>query len=123
MKKIPNLCPACESMLEITELKCLTCGTTLQGEFPINKLLSLSGEESRFLIAFLRSRGNIKEVQERLGISYPTVKNRLDKLLITLGLFEKSEGLKEKEILDTLERGEISPSEAIKLIKEVKQNK
>jgi len=70
-----------------------------------------------------RGRGFSKEVQERLGISYPTVKNRLDKLLITLGLFEESEGLKEKEILDTLERGEISPSEAIKLIKEVKQNK
>ena len=121
MKKIPTLCPACGSMLEITELKCLTCDTTLQGEFPINKLLSLSVEDSKFLIAFLRSRGNIKEVQERLGISYPTVKNRLDKLLITLGLFEESEGLKEKEILDTLERGEITATEAIKLIKETRQ--
>ena len=121
MKKIPTLCPACKSTLEITELKCLTCGTILQGEFPINKLISLSDEDSKFLIAFLRSRGNIKEVQERLGISYPTVKNRLDKLLITLGLFKESEGLKEKEILDTLERGEITAAEAIKLIKEAKQ--
>ena len=121
MKKIPNLCPACNSMLEITELKCPKCSTTIQGEFPINKLLSLSDEDSKFLIAFLRSRGNIKEVQERMGISYPTVKNRLDKLLITLGLFSESEGLKEKEILDTLERGEITAVEAIKLMKEAKQ--
>ena len=56
-----------------------------------------------------------------MGISYPTVKNRLDKLLITLGLFSESEGLKEKEILDTLERGEITATEAIKLMKEMKQ--
>ena len=121
MKKIPTLCPACKSKLEITELKCQTCGTILQGEFPVNKLLSLSEEDGKFLIAFLRSRGNIKEVQERLGISYPTVKNRLDKLLIALGLFHENEGLKEKEILETLERGEISATEAINLIKEAKQ--
>lgn len=121
MKKIPTLCPACSSMLEITELKCPKCSTTIQGEFPINKLLSLSDEDSKFLIAFLRSRGNIKEVQERMGISYPTVKNRLDKLLITLGLFNESEGLKEKEILSTLESGEITATEAIKLMKEARQ--
>ena len=121
MKKIPTLCPACNSMLEITELKCPKCSTTIQGEFPINKLLSLSNEDSNFLIAFLRSRGNIKEVQERMGISYPTVKNRLDKLLITLGLSNESEGLKEKEILDILERGEITAAEAIKLMKEARQ--
>jgi len=105
-------------MLEITELKCPKCSTTIQGEFPINKLLSLSDEDSKFLIIFLRSRGNIKEVQERMNISYPTVKNRLDKLLITLGLLDESEGLKEKEILATLERGEITVAEAVKLVKE-----
>ncbi|MEA3454300.1 MAG: DUF2089 domain-containing protein [Candidatus Caldatribacteriota bacterium] len=121
MKKIPTLCPACNSMLEITELRCPKCSTIIQGEFPMNKLLSLSDEDSKFLIAFLRSRGNIKEVQERMSISYPTVKNRLDKLLITLGLFSESEGLKEKEILDTLERGEITAAEAVKLMKEAKQ--
>ena len=121
MKKIPTLCPACSSMLEITELSFPKYSTTVQGEFPINKLLSLSDEDSKFLIVFLRSRGNIKEVQERMGISYPTVKNRLDKLFITLGLFNESEGLKEKEILDTLEKGEITATEAIKLMKEAKQ--
>ena len=120
MKKIPTICPACTSKLEITELKCKTCGTVLQGEFPINKLLSLSEEDEKFLMAFLRSRGNIKEVQERLSISYPTVKNRLDKLLIAMGLFNEAEGLKEKEILENLEKKEISVAEAVKLIKEIK---
>lgn len=120
MKQIPTLCPACSSILEVTELKCLKCGTIVQGEFPVNKLLSLSEEDSKFLLTFLRSRGNIKEVQERLSISYPTVKNRLDKLLIALGLNEEIKGLKEKEILDSLESGEITADEAIKLIKEAK---
>ncbi|MBA7496953.1 hypothetical protein ES702_07562 [subsurface metagenome] len=117
MKQIPTLCPACSSILEVTELK---CGTIVQGEFPVNKLLSLSEEDSKFLITFLRSRGNIKEVQERLSISYPTVKNRLDKLLMALGLNEEIKGLREKEILDSLESGEITADEAIKLIKEAK---
>jgi len=121
MKKIPTLCPSCSSMLAITELKCPKCSTIIQGEFPINKLLSLSDEDGKFLLTFLRSRGNIKEVQERMSLSYPTIKNRLDKLLMTLGLYDESEGLKEKEILDTLERGEITATEAIKLIKEIKQ--
>jgi len=119
MKKIPTVCPACASSLEITELKCKTCGTMLQGEFPVNRLLSLSEEDGKFLTAFLQSRGNIKEMQERLGISYPTVKNRLDKLLKAMGLLNNCKGLKEKEILDKLENKEISVTEAIQLIKEL----
>lgn len=121
MKKMPTKCPACGAELHITELKCPKCGTTIRGDFPIDKLLLLSDEDKEFLIVFLRSRGNIKEVQERLNISYPTAKNRLDKLLISLGLYDTSNRPKEKEILDLLERGEISVDEAVRLIKEAKR--
>ncbi len=61
------------------------------------------------------------DIHLQKNFHYPTVKNRLDKLLITLGLFNESEGLKEKEILNTLESGEITAAEAIKLMKEAKQ--
>ena len=121
MKKMPTKCPACGAELHITELKCPKCGTIIRGDFPIDRLLSLSDENKEFLIVFLRSRGSIKEVQERLNISYPTAKNRLDELLISLGLYDASKKPKEKEILDSLERGEISVEEAIRLIKEVKR--
>ena len=67
---------------------------------------------------FLRSRGNIKEVQSRLSISYPTVKAKLDKLLENLGLYEEEKVIINKEeILEKLERGEIKAEEAVKLLK------
>ncbi len=122
MKKLPTKCPACGATLEIVELKCPKCGTVIRGEFPMDPFLSLSDEDRKFLIAFLRSRGNMKEVQERLNISYPTAKNRLDKLLINLGIYEKENSPKEQEILDALERGEITAEEAVRLIREAKKN-
>jgi len=122
MKKLPTKCPACGATLEIVELKCPKCGTVIRGEFPMDKFLSLSDDEREFLVAFLRSRGNMKEVQERLGISYPTAKNRLDKLLISLGIYEKENSPKEQEILDALERGEITAEQAVRLIREAKKN-
>ncbi len=122
MKKLPTKCPACGATLEIVELKCPKCGTVIRGEFPMDPFLSLSDSDREFLIAFLRSRGNMKEVQERLSISYPTAKNRLDKLLINLGIYEKENSPKEQEILDALERGEITAEEAVRLIREAKKN-
>ncbi len=122
MKKLPTKCPACGATLEIVELKCPKCGTVIRGEFPMDPFLSLSDSDREFLIAFLRSRGNMKEVQERLNISYPTAKNRLDKLLINLGIYEKENSPKEKEILDALEQGRITAEEAVRLIREVKKN-
>ncbi len=103
--------------MDITELKCSRCETKVQGCFSLNKLLSLSEEEHEFLMTFLKSRGNIKEVQERMGISYPTVKNRLDRLLVTLGLSDEINTLNQDEIIKALKDGEISVEEAINLLK------
>jgi len=121
--KLPSKCPSCGEMLEITELRCPKCGTVVRGHYKLNKFLILSPEEENFLLIFLISRGNLKEVQERLGISYPTAKARLEELLVSLGLYkEKEKNPLIKEILERLERGEITSKEAIKLIKEVKKN-
>ena len=119
MPNIPTNCPACNARMNITELKCSKCNTTVQGNFPMNKLISLSEEDREFLMTFLRSRGNIKEVQERMGISYPTVKNRLDKLLAALGLLNEAKILSRSEIMDSLNNGEISVEEAVNLLKEI----
>lgn len=116
--KIPTNCPACGSRMHITELKCMKCNTIVQGDFPISKLISLSEEDHEFLMTFLRSRGNIKEVQERMGISYPTVKNKLDKLLASLGFYDEVEKPNRSEILNALNDGAISAEEAIAMIKE-----
>lgn len=118
MPKIPTNCPACNARMDVIELKCSKCNTKVQGCFPLNKLVSLSEEDREFLMTFLRSRGNIKEVQERLGISYPTVKSKLDKLLMALGLFDEIDIKSQSEIIKALKNGEISVEEAVNLLKE-----
>ncbi len=121
VKSLPNIpthCPACNATMNITELRCSKCSTKVQGNFPMNKLISLSEEDREFLMTFLRSRGNIKEVQERMGISYPTVKNRLDKLLTVLGLFDEVRTLTRSEIINAINKGVLSVEEAINLLKE-----
>lgn len=118
MVHIPVNCPACNAGMSITELRCNKCHTVVQGNFPVNKLISLSEEDREFLMTFLRSRGNIKEVQERMGISYPTVKNRLDRLLSALDLDDEVVSLSQNDVINALKNGEISVDEAISLLKE-----
>jgi hypothetical protein len=121
-KKIVSICPVCGGPLTITELKCSNCGTTIQGSFEFDRFMLLDDEDREFLIEFLRSRGNIKELQARLNISYPTAKARLDKLLKNLDLFEEEndDRLTKSEVLSRLEKGEITVDEAIELLKEAK---
>lgn len=86
-----RFCPVCGERLRIKKLACPEC----QVEFPVDRQLSayeqLTDENALFLQTFLLSRGNMKEVQERLRISYPTAKKRLDELLTALGLKEEQE--------------------------------
>lgn len=118
MKKIVTKCPVCDAPMEIVELKCSSCGTTIQGNFEFNKLMLLDDEDLQFLMTLLRSKGNLKEVQSRLDISYPTAKSRLEKLLENLDLCEEEKAsLSREEILDKLAKGEIKADEAVKLLK------
>jgi len=117
-KKIVSICPVCGGPLTITELKCSNCGTIIQGTFEFDRFMLLDDLDKEFLTEFLKSRGNIKEVQARLDISYPTAKARLDRLLKNLGLYDESEEkMTKEEILERLEKGEITAEEAIELLK------
>lgn len=119
MKKLVSKCPVCGNPLEIVELKCPSCGTSIHGNFQFDKLMLLDDEDMECLLAFLRSRGNIKELETRLSISYPTAKARLDKLLKNLDLYEGGEDAvtTKTEILQKLERGEITVEESLRLLK------
>lgn len=105
-------------------------GLTVRGKFNVSPLLKLDADQTKFLLTFLRCRGVFSSVQKELGISYPTARGRLDALLAALGLQPaaddsvpsgRTHGINEQqqEILAKLERGEISPEEAKKAIKEV----
>ncbi|HBB66413.1 MAG TPA: hypothetical protein DCZ93_03750 [Elusimicrobia bacterium] len=116
---MPNKCPSCSGRVVVTELCCSDCKTTINGSFELPQFAALAPEEESFLKVFLASRGNIKEVERQLNISYPTVKNKLDALLNRLGLGSLQAEAKKRrlEIVGRLERGEITAQDAIGLLK------
>lgn len=83
-------CPVCTDELTITRLHCRSCGTALEGEFGVGRFGRLDREQMRILESFLRSRGNLKEMERELGISYPTVRGRVDALVRALGFGEQA---------------------------------
>ncbi|HEY7464244.1 MAG TPA: DUF2089 domain-containing protein [Candidatus Limnocylindria bacterium] len=85
-RDVISTCPVCEGELLISRLHCRSCGTALEGEFGVGRFGRLSKEQMALLESFLRSRGNLKEMERELGISYPTVRGRVDALVRALGL-------------------------------------
>ncbi len=122
-------CPVCGDEMQVTRLYCSSCRTSIEGRFDTCKFCHLNQEQMNFLEIFIRSRGNIKEVEREMGISYPTVRNRLDNVLRALGyrveadsqqdMVSQQEARKRRiEILNRLSDGEIDPDEAARLIRE-----
>jgi len=112
-------CPVCSETLKITKLHCTHCHTTIENEFELSKLASLSNEQLRFVEVFLTCRGNIKEVEKELGISYPTVRGKLNEVVSSLGFeTKKKNDVDEKKVIAMLENGEITSEEAIRLLKD-----
>jgi hypothetical protein len=107
-----STCPVCQSELTITRLHCRSCGTALEGEFGVGRFGRLEREQLAFLESFLRSRGNLKEMERELGISYPTVRGRLESLLRAIGL---ADGAPPRDEMDTIavDTGDLEQPEAV----------
>jgi hypothetical protein len=90
-RDVISTCPVCEGELLISRLHCRSCGTALEGEFGVGRFGRLSKEQLALLESFLRARGNLKEMERELGISYPTVRGRVDALVRALGLADGSD--------------------------------
>lgn len=132
-------CPVCQTELEVVRLECRRCTTALEGRFQLGRWHTLSREQLEFAEIFIRNRGNLKEAGRELGISYPTVSNRLDGLIRALG-YEPGPvpGPEEarpaepprpaaeppgpvgperrRQILEQVRRGELSAEEAARLL-------
>ena len=132
---MPHKCPVCEHELKVTKLACTYCSTKIEGEFSSCKFCKLPLEQLVFIEAFIKCRGNIKEVEKELGISYPTVRSRLDSVIEALGYvaerekgfiletMDQAEAQRERqEILDALDRGEITAQEAGRQIRKRTQD-
>ena len=121
-KKILQECPMCGGNLKVRELYCPGCHIRIEGNFEPQKsrLLYLSRKELEFVELFVRVRGNIKEVEKVLGVSYPTVRGMLDSTIKSMGYSVKRriDAKRRMEIIERLEKGEISAEKASELIKE-----
>lgn len=120
MNKLLTQCPICRNDLEVTELYCTHCDTTVKGHFAptANPFNVLNKEQMHFLMTFIRCEGRFNRMEEELNLSYPTLRNRLQDILRLLGFEPKAdepEKLSAEErlkILDSLANGEITPEEA-----------
>ena len=130
-----STCPVCSGELTVTRLHCRSCGTALEGDFAVGRFGRLDRDQLALLESFLRSRGNLREMERELGISYPTVRNRVESLVRALGLAdgpvpaEPAERSSEQagddleaarqSILERLARHEIAADEAATAIREL----
>ena len=117
-REVLGKCPICDDELHVSKLSCDSCKTTIEGKFELCKFCKLTNEEKSFIEIFIKSRGNIKEIEKEMGISYPTVRNKLENVIEALGYSPKytEPEVNKKEILEKLSSGEITSDEAIKLL-------
>lgn len=99
-----------------TELRFVQADVTVRGEFQLNEFATLTPENLDFLRLYIKVRGNLKEVERILGLSYPTVRARFDALLRAIG-YEPEAADPRDETLSLLEKGEITPEEAAKRLR------
>jgi len=113
-----NKCPVCGADLVITRLTCPNCGTGISSIFSLSGFVNLEPAHIEFIKVFIKCHGNIKEVERELGISYPTVKNRLNEIIRAMGYEVEQEKVQSK-ILDEIGSRTISINRAIKLLKKL----
>ena len=127
--KVLSKCPVCSGKLKAVKLKCDKCNTVIENSFEFSKYEYLDEEYLNFIEVFLKCRGNIKDVEKELGISYPTVRGKLDAVIRSLG-FEvntkeaaveagerEAKAAAKNDILEKLSNGEITAKEATEQIK------
>jgi hypothetical protein len=87
-----STCPVCSHELAVTRLNCRNCGTALEGDFSVGRFGRLGKDQTALLESFLRSRGNLRDMERELGISYPTVRSRVEALVRALGFGPRDGG-------------------------------
>jgi hypothetical protein len=133
-----STCPVCSKELSVTRLHCRSCGTTLEGDFSVGRFGRLSRDQLALLESFLRSRGNLRDMERELGISYPTVRSRVEALVRSLGFGPRGDDAEDEAaaeapaepagetrtaILERLARHEISAEDAALAIRALGRNR
>jgi hypothetical protein len=123
MHPLIGTCPVCGESLEVTRLHCRSCDTTIEGHFNIGVFERLSPEQLAFAELFIRREGKLSRMEGDLGLSYPTLRSRLNDVILALGyeVGQDEEALPEpisegerRQILDDLASGKLSKDEAVR---------
>jgi hypothetical protein len=121
-RRPPTNCPVCNHRLATTRLTCPECTTELSGAFTSCEFCVLSDEDREVLRVFLASRGNMKELERHLGVSYPTARARYDGLLSKLGIERAAAPAPSRiELMEQVARGEIDVDEAMRRLEATKE--
>jgi len=80
-KRLPNLCPSCGHVLTVRQFACESCQTTVEGTFALPLLARLSAEDQTLVLSLIKTSGSLKQLASQYGVSYPTIRNRLDELI------------------------------------------
>ncbi len=114
MNKRLKRCPVCDSELEIVEYHCSGCDTRIRGRFGTGDFAALTPVQQEFVKVFICSGGIIREVEKKLGISYPTVKSRLAEISSVLCNVKQETTTHVDDILEEIDRGNLNVEDAIK---------
>jgi hypothetical protein len=121
-RRPPSNCPVCNNRLATTRLTCPECSTELSGAFTSCEFCVLTDEDREVLRVFLASRGNMKELERHLGVSYPTARARFDGLLTKLGIERAAAPAPTRlELMEQVARGEIDIDEALRRLEPTKE--
>ena len=121
MNPILTICPVCDERLSITRLHCRNCDTTIDGHFDFGRFGRLNAEQLDFLETFVRCEGKLNRMEPEMGMSYPTLRGRLNEIIQRMGFPVGPDAgrLSDEErhqILDDLATGKLSSEEAMKML-------
>lgn len=121
MYPVLGKCLVCSGNLVVTRLYCPSCDSTIEGHFELGRIFRLSPEQMKFVETFIRCEGKINRMEEELGLSYPTVRARLNEVICALGYQVAEEEPvtleRRREILQQLQEGKITAQEAVELLR------
>ena len=112
-------CPSCESALQVTAYQCDGCGLQLSGQFLSSRLSRLSVSHLQLAESFILAGGNLRTLAEEQGVSYPTLRKRLDELMADLQSLLNEDNAFIEDMLDKTERGALSAQQAARHIREL----
>lgn len=116
-------CPVCEGELQATRLECVNCHGAVESRFELGGVLRLNREHLQFVEILVKNRGNINKVADELGVSYTTARNRMDDIVAAMGYNAApatGPSAERLDVLSRLERGDLSPEQALDMLKETR---